>query len=350
MTKLSEYVGWKLFDKVAIIAKEEAVDKERYKNTWYYGKYTIPQAYICDASDKKMIETGSNWAKWSEWSYEDNDGKRTFKEVIEHQPVITILDNKDFTLEVLDSANNSSQGGKLSFWNCKITNGNQSWAVGINSDYLLEIIKCNNFVNGVCQTPLFFARCKGGVGMLSSNMPSYEQALKDIERRNVMRKGKTSKRIEGHLYSTTTISDVYLGKVYSHYEPIYENRGRFVSDVLVGFKRREKPLCLYWHEPLYDYLKNPRTKRSDYKDNFYIYDNNTTTPARVDGGKVIELDMSVEEILDYNIDSVIDSVINSNTRSFYSTILVGLSTSIDNYVLPDKVVKLLNKLNLKVFD
>lgn len=344
VTKLSEYVGWKLFDKVAIIAKEEPIDKERYQNMWYYGRYTIPQAYICDASDKKMISSGSGWAKWTEYFYEE-DG-RTRKDTLEHQPVITILDNKDFTLEVLDSANGSSQGGKLSFWNCKITKDNQSWAVGINSDYLLEIIKYNNFVNGVCQTPLSFARCKGGVGMLSSNMPSYEQALKDIERRDVMSKGKTSKRIEGHLYSTTTLSDVYLGKMYSHYEPVYENRGWIYSNTLVGFKRRETPLCLYWHEPLYDYHENPRTKRSDYKDDFYIYESNTTTPARVDGGKVIELDMSVEEILDYNI----DGAINSDVSSFYKTMLVGLSTSIDNYVLPSKVVEFLNKLNLKVFD
>lgn len=183
--------------------------------------------------------------------------------------------------------------------------------------------------------------------MLSSNMPSYEQALKDIERRDVMSRGKTSKRIEGHLYSTTTLSDVYLGKVYSHYEPVYENsRGWRYSNTLVGFKRRETPLCLYWHEPLYDYHKNPRTKRSDYKNNFYIYESSTATPARVDGGKVIELDMSVEEILNYNIDSIIDSDI----RNFYNTMLIGLSTSIDNYVLPSKVVEFLNKSNLKVFD
>ena len=340
---MSEYVGWKLFDKVAIIAREEAVDKERYQNTWYYGRYDIPQAYICDASDKKMIESGSSWAEWIEYFYEE-DG-RTRKDMLEHQPVITILDNKDFTLEVLDSADGSSQGGKLSFWNCKITKDNQSWAIGINSDYLLEIIKYNDFVKGVCQTPLSFARCKGGVGMLSPNMPSYEQALKDIERRSAMSKGKTSKRIEGHLYSTTTLSDVYLGKMYSHYEPVYTDNYRW-SRSLVGFKRRERPLCLYWHEPLYDYHgKNPKTKRSDYKDNFYIYESNTTTPARVDGGKVIELDMSVEEILDYNIDILI-----SDSSYLYRTMLIGLSTSIDNYVLPNKVVEFLNKLNLKVFD
>ena len=180
--------------------------------------------------------------------------------------------------------------------------------------------------------------------MLSPNMPSYEQALKDIERRSAMSKGKTSKRIEGHLYSTTTLSDVYLGKMYSHYEPVYKDGGW--SRKLVGFKRRENPLCLYWHEPLCDYHKNPRTKRSDYKDNFYIYENCTTTPSRVDGGKVIELDMSVEEILDYNI----DIVINSDSSYLYRTMLIGLSASIDNYVLPNKVVEFLNKLNLKVFD
>lgn len=340
---MNEYVGWKLFDKVAIIAKEEAVDKNRYQNIWYYGRYSIPQAYICDASDKKMIKTGSEWAKWTEYFYKE-DG-RTRKGTLEHQPVVTILDNKDFTLEVLDSANGSSQGGKLSFWNCKITKNNQSWAIGINSDYLLEIIKYNNFINGVCQTLLFFARCKGGVGMLSHNMPSYEQALKDIERRDSMSRGKTSKRIEGHLYSTTTLSDVYLGKVYSHYEPVYENRGWRYSDALIGFKRRESPLCLYWHESLYDYYKNPRTKRSDYKDKLFVYESNTTNPARVDGGKVIELDISVEEILSYNI----DSMINSDIRGIRA-ILVGLSASADNYVLPNKVVEYLNKLNLKVFD
>ena len=89
----------------------------------------------------------------------------------------------------------------------------KSFIVGINSDYLLEILRYNDFVKGVCQSTMSFARCKGGVGMLNEAMPSYQQFLQDEEQRVAMSKGKTKKRIPGHLYKTLTDGHVFFGKI-----------------------------------------------------------------------------------------------------------------------------------------
>ena len=56
------YEGWKLFDKVAVIEKPIS---ESERGHWYT-KYPYPQAYICDAKDKKMMATGINWGTWVE--------------------------------------------------------------------------------------------------------------------------------------------------------------------------------------------------------------------------------------------------------------------------------------------
>lgn len=344
---MDKYVGWKLFEKVAIISKDNKYvnpPKYIYRNV---DKYGHPQAYICDASDNKMMETGKRWAKWEEAVYgEDNRPK----EYITHEPVISIMDNSGFTLELLDSADGSSQGGKLSFWNCLITKDDNSWVVGIHADYLLEIIKESTFVNGVCQTPLCFARCKGGVGMLSTEMNSYKQALADCERRSKMSKGKTTSRKEGHLYSTTTLNDVYLGTLYYHYEPVYERSYR--DSRLVGIKRIE-PLKVHWDMPQTDYNGKVRHKRSDFKDQFWVSRSDTATPARVDGGKVIDLDISLEEIIDYSIKDVL-SYAESNSLPSYSVskilALVGLSTSPDNYELSEDLLKLLRLYKVNIIE
>jgi hypothetical protein len=46
---------------------------------------------------------------------------------------------------------------------------------------------------------------------MNKEMPSYQQFLKDEELRATMSKGKTKKRILGHLYSTLTGGNVFLG-------------------------------------------------------------------------------------------------------------------------------------------
>ena len=80
---------------------------------------------------------------------------------------------------VIRTSENSSQGGKLSFWNCRLTKDDKTFIIGIATNLLLNVLKNNTFIDGKCQSPLMFARCKGGVGILSENMESYKTKTKE---------------------------------------------------------------------------------------------------------------------------------------------------------------------------
>lgn len=338
----SNYEGWRVPDKIIIVAKDSRrwdSDKCRYVCD------DIPQGYIVYADNKKMLETALDWAKWTEYRGEYNKEAHRYDEQIEHEGKIHEFINDGFTLTLLDSAHGSSQGGKLSFWNCKVSKDDKEFIVGIASDYLLEILLYNDFIKGTCQSTLSFARCKGGVGMMNREMPSYQQFLQDEELRTSMKKGKTKKREPGHLYSTLTGGDVYFSTFYRWYEPVLENRGYYYDKRLVGFKKLDVPITVYW-QPWYD---KDRTKKSEYFDrSFYLSD---SIPARTDSGIVAEIDITDEEILDKHINKVINAISPNGGYSMSAFVdSIGLSTSRDSYEMPDRLRKLIIEKGYKVFD
>lgn len=337
----TEYKGWKVPKKIIIVSKVNKV--------WDYklGRYSIDgyhQGYIVDPGNKSQLESALNWAKWTEYRGAYNKETRLYEEQIDHVGEVHEFDNDGFTLTLLESADGSSQGGKLSFWNCKVSKDDKDFIVGIASDYLLEILLHNDFIKGVCQSTLSFARCKGGVGMMNKAMPSYQQFLKDEELRNSMKKGKTKKREPGHLYSTLTHGDVYLSTFYRWYEPVYKDRGYLYSKELIGFKKLEKPAIMYW-EPWY----NERfTKKSEYFDRSFYF--SSSLPARTDSGMVIEIDISDEEIISKQDDKVFTKV-SSDTWSLDTfSLSIGLSTSKDSYELPERIRKLIIERHYQIWD
>ncbi len=77
--------GWNLYKDIMLVCK-----KVENKDNYYL-------AYVVNPKNKVQLENARRWAK----GYIDN-------EVFEFT-----LDNSDFHMEILSSANNSSQGGKL---------------------------------------------------------------------------------------------------------------------------------------------------------------------------------------------------------------------------------------------
>ena len=236
------YTGWKLFDKVTIVAKKILAYDYKTGETTDTGNV---QGYLVDPTNKKQLEAARNWGTNYKPIYKEVDGKRQFvdKEIIE--PDEYTYDNDGFTLELHNSAGGSSQGGKLSFWNCWITapDGHR-FLVGIAADLLLDVLKSSTVINGVVQDKLMFARCNGGVGMLSKSMDSYKNAVNDMAIKKKMSSGKTKKVIPGHIYETTTEQNIYVGKMYQWYEEVRDKRQvdywhRYGK--LIGFKRLEKP-------------------------------------------------------------------------------------------------------------
>ena len=331
------YKGWHVPERVIIVAKEV--------REWTDGKYIKTnkyQGYVVDANNKDMLASAHNWAAWTECVGPYDPTTHTYANVIEHNGTEFLFENEGFTLELLDSANGSSQGGKLSFWNCKVSKDGKDFIVGINADYLLEILLNNDFKNGVCQSTLSFARCKGGVGMMNEAMPSYQQFLQDELKRAAMKKGKTKKREPGHLYSTLTGGNVYFSTFYDWYNPVYkDDHRRYYSD-LIGFKKLDKPIVYYW-QPQY----NSRfTKKSEYfAANFKYFWLDDNTPARTDSGIVAEIDISDEELLDKIISDRFGSEANGYIWSF-----VGLSLNKDNYTMPDSIRKFIEEKGYKVWD
>lgn len=335
----SNYKGWNIPENVIIVAKE--------MRDWVNGEYVATgkyQGYVVDANNKDMLANAHGWAKWTEYVKPYDKETHTYANVIEHEGAEFLFVNEGFTLELLDSANGSSQGGKLSFWNCKISKDGKDFIIGISSDYLLEILLCNIFINGVCQETLSFARCKGGVGMTTKNMPIYQQFLADETKRAEMKKGKTKKREPGHLYSTLTGGDVYFSTFYRWYEPVYKDRGYIYSKELIGFKKLATPIEQYW-QPTY---VEKFTKKSEYFDKDYFYWDNKI-PARTDSGLVAEIDISDEEILEKRL----RKLFNENTErhwisSYWSS--VGLSLSKDSYEMPEWLHKFLIERGFQIWD
>ena len=205
---MSEYNGWKLFDKVILVGRELHSKSDK--------KYM--QAYLVDPKDKKQLESARYWARWTEYgsSYINDEGKRVHEYEIEHKPVEITLDNEGFEFELLECAGGSSQGGKLSFWNCLISKGEYTFKVGIAADLLLDLLKENDFVKGKCTDKVLFARQSGKVGVLTKNSNSYNEALKDEELKKMMSK-KTTKYNIGDNVLTTTLNQIYMGTVYRYY-------------------------------------------------------------------------------------------------------------------------------------
>ncbi len=336
------YKGWKVPGDIIIVSKE--CSTWDYKNGGHIltGEY---QGYVVDPDNEAMLQNALGWAKWTEYIGKYDTTTRRYEQQIEHEGVQHRFKNEGFVLELLESADGSSQGGKLSFWNCKISKDGKSFIVGINSDYLLEILRYNDFVKGVCQSTMSFARCKGGVGMLNEAMPSYQQFLQDEEQRAAMKKGKTKKREPGHLYKTLTEGHVFFGTYYRWYEPVYSENCfyKYARDV-IGYRKLEKPIAQYW-QPSYN--EEYKTK-SDYLNKWGLYWDDTT-PARTDCGPVVELDISDEEVLERHLRSIFKPDAEKWSASCVG-LNVGVSLSKDSYTLPDEIRKWITDRGFKVWD
>lgn len=336
----TNYMGWKVPEDIIIVAKECRVWKDGKYET--VGKY---QGYVVEPGNTSMLQTAHGWAKWVERNGKFHPETGTYDEEIEHPGSEHHFKNEGFTLELLETAGGSSQGGKLSFWNCKVSKDGKEFIVGIASEYLLDILLHNDFKNGVCQSTLSFARCKGGVGMMNKSMPSYQQFLKDEEHRAAMKKGKTRKRIPGHLYSTLTDGDVHFTTFYSWYTPVYKEEFNYWRPrTLIGFKKMEKPDVLYW-APCYD---SQLTKKSEYLEKYNIYFR-TGVPARTDSGAVAEIDISDEAVLDKYLKKCFVTDVDNYTFDYHYK-AVGLGLSGDSYELPQWIRDIIIKKGYKLID
>lgn len=344
-----DYVGYSLFDRVIIIAKRiiARYDWEGHKCTPIFSdRY---QGYVVDPANKSMLKSALEWGKQSRSVYTP-EGTFSHSEVIE--PEQFEFENKDWTLELLRVAEGSSQGGKLSFWNCKLTKDGQTFEIGINADLLLDVLKSHTFVNGKCEGPLMFARCKGGVGLLSEDMEEYKQALADMQKKQDIKTKKTSKHIIGHAYTALHEVQAYVGDLWYWYEPIVETytRGWTTGERVVGFRKLAEPVKRKWFPTLYNYKPGqviPLSKGLY----FHISDHQLKEklPARIDAGVAIEYDITLEEAVNkFYWEEFVREHSGEYPRYIYPSELFGVSTSPEVCPIPQSVIDFLKEKNLRL--
>ena len=124
--------------------------------------------------------------------------------------------NGTFKLKLLESAENSYRGGKLSFWNCEITaEDNVTFILGISSDELIKLLKSNTFVKGELQGKVYLGRHNSKVAAYTEDMEELKQAKEDSNLRET--KPTTKYNVGDIVYSLRDGSYIYFGDFATRY-------------------------------------------------------------------------------------------------------------------------------------
>lgn len=241
------YNYWKMMDKVGV-----AVCSEK-QETWH-GVETF-DGYIFEVGDESARESAVKWATRYENRY-DKD-----KETIEIEPVVHEFDNEGFTVTILDSAGDSSQGGRLSFWKCKVEKDGVEFIVGVNDAILADLIRNSDMEKGKVKQGLMFVRKGGQPGFIHEGMDAYAEAVKDKNHKEAMKKAKKTKKWEaGGVYQTITQTDVCFCEVWDTMEEVEleykSSTWPYYNRTQTKLVKREKPIKVY----AWSYLSNYRHK------------------------------------------------------------------------------------------
>lgn len=225
------YNYWKMMDKVgvAVCSKKPEI---------WHGKEQF-DGYIFEADDEKARKTAEDWATRYDNRY-DYD-----KETIVHAPNVHIFDNSGFTVTILDSAGGSSQGGRLSFWKCKVEKDGVEFIVGVNDAILADLIRNSDMENGKVKQGLMFVRKGGQPGFIHDGMDAYAEAVKDKNHKEAMKSAKKTTKWEiGGVYATITQSDICLGEVWDTMETVQEtvNEGYWSQRTVEKLVKRKEPV------------------------------------------------------------------------------------------------------------
>lgn len=216
-----------IVEKLPIAANEEEHDRSD----------SINQGYVVLPGNEKMLATAKEWSRsfcyltdeFGEYVFEDN--KNGYK-TVEKEGIIHTYKNGTFKFTVKDSAHGSSQGGKLSFWNCLIEDPDgKQFLIGINAELLLNLFKFSSFVNGTCQEQVYLGRIGQQVGVFTENMPDYVQARMDEKFKTLK---PTIKYVPGDILMSKKDMVIYLGEYTEYFsqQPLYdvvENRRTYGS-------------------------------------------------------------------------------------------------------------------------
>ena len=195
---------------------------------YHWNEETIPQGYVVLDNNPKMLASAMSWARTYKFSKNENgefikdEHNRWATEDVEG--TVHTYENGKFKLEVYDSADRSSQGGKLSFWTVIVTapDGKQ-FRIGVDANILLELLRYNTFEKGKCLSSVWLGREGTKVGAYTDTMPDFAQAIKDEEFRN---RRPTVKYSVGDVLRTKKEVLIYMGEHFEKFslQNFYEKR------------------------------------------------------------------------------------------------------------------------------
>lgn len=169
------------------------------------------QGFVVPSGNTKVLETALNWAEQmiypSEGTWEEKMSKAYKFEGIQNK-----YKNGHFRMRLSESADNSWNGGKLSFWNCNITAPDgKTYLVGINQDLLCSLLMNCTLIKGEVQEELWLGKQQGNTGLYTEDMEDFKQAQLEVKQKEEM-KSKTKKYSVGDLVGTLTKDYIYLGE------------------------------------------------------------------------------------------------------------------------------------------
>lgn len=220
------YNYWKLMDEVTVAIRKE-------KN---YGGFS---GYVVESTNKEAVESAISWAEYTPY---DRETREYLPKV---DPDVHTFKNEGFTATILDSAGGSSQGGRLSFWSCKVEKDGVEFVIGVNDAILADLIRSSTIIDGVVQEKVMFARRSGQPGLVHEKMKSYKEALADTEKRASIKSAKKTTKWEiGGVYSSITQSDICLGEVWDTMETVQEtvNEGYWSQRTVEKLVKRKEPV------------------------------------------------------------------------------------------------------------
>lgn len=277
------YNNWKMMDKIAVAVRTG--DKN-------YNGFT---GYVVDHDDEKALDAAKGWARTQTW----DSVKREHTET--HEPEVHVFENEGFTVTILNSAGGSSQGGRLSFWQCKVEKDGVEFVIGVNDAVLADLIRSSEIKNGVVQEKVMFARKAGQPGFIHEGMESYKEAVADTERKEKFKTAKkTSKWEQGGVYQSLTLTSVCLGEVWDTMEEYQEqtNQGWY-GRTQTKLRERDEPVKVLAWVNVHNFQDIPDTFEDLLKEELdgYIYFQTGKPPARAKT-KQLEVKESDMKLLD----------------------------------------------------
>lgn len=184
----------------------------------------------------------------------DNDNKTSkqkIKNKAANQDVRYMVCNNttpSFFLQIKNAAmDKSSSKGKLSTWECEITqNQNISpFSVQINAESLCELFCHNTFVNGLCQNKVMLGFLNNGqIIALTKNMPLYTEYVKNfLAKENVKTEGITNYEPGDKILTVSKPNEemFYIGPLYEYFsQTVSEIKDIFYVSVVLYRKPKVK--------------------------------------------------------------------------------------------------------------